>query len=338
MRTLGILLILVVAAALPAADPIPPRTVLLNKTAATPEEVGKAAGIPVTGTGTFPASFDRVPFWTALEKAAAATGQRITLRESGRRVVLEPRGASLEVSSVSGPFRTVARLVTARLNLETGQTAYDVHIDAHWEPRFPVFRVDAVPTITRATDDRNAKLTTTTTKGRSAPTGATHALPVRLGGLTRESRKIAVLAGHYSVIAADRMLAFSFDTLTAKLPVTPPAQDGVTAILKRIEKDEKTWEVEIELKYPPGGPEFESFEADAWLSENTLRLVSPDKSKTFRPDDYEARGHTLIYRFKEDAAKGLTNPAAKGWSIVYETPAPLKEFQVPFELKDIPLG
>ena len=37
----------------------------------------------------------------------------------------------------------------------------------------------------------------------------------------------------------------------------------------------------------------------------------------------------LIYRFKEDAAKGLANPAAKGWSVVYETPVPLVEFQVP---------
>ena len=338
MRTLGFLVVLIVAAALSAADPVPPRTVSLNKPGATPEDIGKAANIPVTGSVTFPAAFDRVPFWTALEKAAAATGQRIALHESGRRIALEPRGPSLEVSSVSGPFRTVAHQVTARLNLETGQTAYDIHLDAHWEPRFPVFRVDSVPTITRATDDRGTKLTTTATKSRSAPTGATHALPVRLNGLTRESRKITVLAGHYTVVGADKMLAFSFDTLTAKLPVSLPTQDGVTATLKRIEKDEKTWEIEIELAYPPDGPQFESFEADAWLSENVMRLVSPDRSKTFRPDDYEARGHTLIYRFKEDPAKGLTNPAAKGWQILYETTAPLKEFQVPFELKDIPLG
>ena len=44
-----------------------------------------------------------------------------------------------------------------------------------------------------------------------------------------------------------------------------------------------------------------------------------------------------MYRFKEDPTKGLTNPTAKGWSLVYETPAPLVEFRVPFELKDIPL-
>ena len=45
----------------------------------------------------------------------------------------------------------------------------------------------------------------------------------------------------------------------------------------------------------------------------------------------------MIHRFKEDAAKGLGNPTVKGWSIVYETPAPLADVKVPFELKDIPL-
>ena len=337
MRTLGILFGLALAATLPAADPVPPTVVTLTKADATAEDITKATGIPVVGPVTFPAAFDRVPFWTALEAAAAKTGTRVALRENGRRIALEPRGSSAEVSSVSGAFRTVARQVTSRLNLEVGRPVYDVQLEAHWEPRFPVFRVDTVPTITRAADDRGTKLTTTATKARSAPTGATQALPVRLDGLTRDSRKISVLVGHYAVVAADKMLAFRFDNLTAKAPVGLPPKDGVTAVLNRVEKDETTWEVEVELKYPPGGPAFESFEADAWLSENRLTLVSPDQ-KAFRPDDYEARGHTLIYRFKEDGAKGLANVAAKGWAVICETPAPLKEFTVPFELKDIPLG
>jgi hypothetical protein len=338
MRTIAPIILLALVATLPAADPIPPRTITLSKTDATPAELGKLAGVPVTGGGPFNATFDRVPFWAALERAAAATNTRIALRDEGRQVALEPRGSSLEVSSASGAFRTVARQVTSRLNLETGLATYDIALEAHWEPRIPVFRVDAVPTVTRAADDRGTKLTTPPASGRSSPTGATHPLPVRLTGLTRDSKKVAALAGHYTVIAADKMLAFTFDNLSAKLPVSLPPQDGVTATLKRIEKDDQTWEFEVELKYPPGGPQFESFEADAWLSGNVIRLVPPDRSKAFRTTDYEPRGNVLIYRFKEDAAKGLTNPTGKGWRVVYETPAPLVEFRVPFELKDIPLG
>ena len=65
--------------------------------------------------------------------------------------------------------------------------------------------------------------------------------------------------------------------------------------------------------------------------------------KSFVIDDYEIptpdnpRPLTVIHRFKQDAATGLGDPTAKGWSIVYETPAPLVEVKVPFELKDIPL-
>jgi len=31
------------------------------------------------------------------------------------------------------------------------------------------------------------------------------------------------------------------------------------------------------------------------------------------------------------------NPLAKGWSLIYETPSPLLEMKVPFELKNIPI-
>jgi hypothetical protein len=334
MRTIVIVWILVVGRVGLPADPFAPRTVSLKKSNATPDDIGKAVGLPVAGAGTFAVAFDNVPFWTALER----TGQRIVLRDNGRRISLEPLGPIREVSSVHGAFRTVAKQVTARLNLETGTSVYDVQLEAHWEPRFSVFRVDSVPTISRATDDRGTVLSASQTRVRTQPTGATHTLPVRLNGLTRDSRRVATLEGHFTVIAAEKMLAFVFADLTAKQPVAAAPKEGVTVVLKRIEKDEKTWECEIELKYPPGGPQFESFEADAWLSENTLRLVSPDASKSFVPDDYEIRGTTLIYRFKEDAAKGLINPTAKGWSIVCETPSPLLEYRVPFTLKDIPLG
>jgi hypothetical protein len=46
---------------------------------------------------------------------------------------------------------------------------------------------------------------------------------------------------------------------------------------------------------------------------------------------------TATYRFKEDAKRGLVNPATKDWKLIYEVPSPPIEFTVPFELKDIPL-
>jgi hypothetical protein len=164
---------------------------------------------------------------------------------------------------------------------------------------------------------------------------------VRLTGLPRASTKIDTLSGEFTVTAADRLLAFGFEAPDGKLPAAQK-QEGVSAALKRVQKKGATWEIAIEVTYPAGEPTFESFQGQWWLRDNRMVLRGPD-GKTFPLDDFEIpspdnpRPLVVIYRFKEDAAKGLGPPTAKGWTIVYETPSPLVEVKVPFELKDIPL-
>ena len=93
---------------------------------------------------------------------------------------------------------------------------------------------------------------------------------------------------------------------------------------------------QIHLAYPSGMPAFQSFET--WLGENKLRLVSPART-AYAPEQTEepgeAREMTVVYRF--DAAKLGAAPPGKGWTLVYDTPAPLVAFRVPFALKDVPL-
>lgn len=329
---------------------IPPRIVKLDQPHAKLDEViglmNRRSGIPVT----YPPAAAKeecdvpfpngAPFWVVLEAAADRTGNRIALHDSGRKVALVPRGRSREVSSIHGAFRVVAERVVARYLLEDGVTTYEVQFNVHWEPRFPVFRIDSEPTVTRARDDRGTDLTAAGGKGRANPGGAaTHPATVRLNGLTRESKKVALMAGSFTVTASDKMLSFRFPDLTAKAPVTLPPQGNVAAVLRRFEKDENTWEAEVELTYPPTIPEFESFET--WTTENRLRLVSPDGSKSYPPDSHAinavGRKVTATYYFKEDPQKGLVNPASKGWSLAYDAPSTPIEFRVPFELKDIPL-
>jgi hypothetical protein len=193
--------------------------------------------------------------------------------------------------------------------------------------------------VTKAADDRGIALTGSGGKAKSHPAGAAaHAATVRLSGLTRESRKIATLDGYFTVTASAKMLSFRFPDLTAKTPVTLPSQETVTPVLKRFTKDENTWEAELELTYPPTVPVFESFES--WTTENRARLVSPE-GKSFTPREYATSTTgpkvSATYYFKEDPAKGLVNPTAKGWALVYDAPTTPIEFPVPFELKDIPL-
>ena len=108
----------------------------------------------------------------------------------------------------------------------------------------------------------------------------------------------------------------------------------MSAVLRRFEKVGDLWEAELELTYPPAGPEFESFES--WVTQNRARLSAPDRSRVFEPvnEDVPEAGRRVVavYRFK-----GVEPGSRKGWSLVYETPAPLVEFPVRFDLKDIPL-
>ena len=55
------------------------------------------------------------------------------------------------VSSVDGPFRIVLREVVAKRDADNGSTWYELKLDIHWEPRFPVFRLGNL-TITVAPD------------------------------------------------------------------------------------------------------------------------------------------------------------------------------------------
>lgn len=347
------LLVLLGATFVPADEPerfpIPPRTVKLELTGSTLGKVtaaiAKQTGIPVAIPEKAAAEpceglFNGKPFWFALEFVADNTGNRIVLHDAGRKIALEPRGKSREVSDIRGPFRVVARQVVGRYLLDSGTVFHEVHLDTHWEPRFPVFRIDSQPKITKATDDRGTQLGTQPTSTRTQPTGAVYSSTVRLTGLTREAKRIGVLEGQFTVTASAKMLAFTFPDLTkGKTPVALPPQEKVAATLKRVEKDEKTWEFELELTYPPDIPPFESFES--WTAENRARLVSPGGGRSFAPDDYQIQtvGPKVlaVYRFKEDVAKGLVNPAGKGWSLAYTAPTPPVEFAVPFELKDIPL-
>lgn len=301
-------------------------------------DLGKASGIPISippaaARVKCPVNLLETPFWEALEQVAHETGMKIVLQERGTKLALEPRGASREVATTSGPFRIAATQVIGRELLDLGITFYEVYLTVNWEPRIPVFRIDSQPHITKVVDDRGAVLSAPLATTRTYPTESLTDMKVKIQGLTRESKQIAVLAGEFRVTAAERMLAFKFAGL-AKHPQSK-TEDRVTATLKGVTKVDKYWEVEMEVVYPEGHPVFESFEEQKWLRDNRLLLVSP-QGKLTEPESEEVAAHgrriAATYRFP-----AAINPTANGWTLLYETPGPLVEVKVPFELRNIPL-
>ncbi|MBM3981821.1 MAG: hypothetical protein FJ304_16410 [Planctomycetes bacterium] len=353
MRTLAVVTLTIATFdALPAADPFAPATVTSAKAPVVlgeaANDIAKQSGVPVAVAPNMLKTplkdfkgYKATPFWEALQATADASGTRLVPSKGGREMSLVPRGPSRESASVSGPFRVVSQQVTGRALLTEGIVVHDLQLLVHWEPRLRVYRIDTGPKISAIKDVPGTKLTTDGGGSQVLPSDCTSELRVRVTGLTRDSDKLTQLAGTFGVTAAEKMLAFDFVVPGGRLPDAKKVE-GVTAALKRVQKKGDTWEVVVEVGYPDGQPTFESFQGEWWLRDNRLLLIGPN-AKPVAIDDYESlspdnpRPLRVIYRFKEDAARGIGNPTAPGWALVYETPAPLREVRVPFELKDIPL-
>lgn len=269
--------------------------------------------------------------WELLERIATHTKSRLVFRDQKIAFVKGPAKSS---ASLDGAFRIAPKSVIARMDAITGETDYTLAVDVQWEPRFPVFRIDAQPRLAQLLDDRGSKLEFKPASIKSAVSGYGYTSEIRVQGLDRQSRSIASFIGEFTVTASPRMLAFEFADLT-KLPATTTI-DGVKATLSKIVKRESVWELQFTVEYPNEPPVFESFES--WTDRNTVRLIAAEGRQISEPDNQDLimarKSFRAAYRYAFKVAN-LTNTV--GWKVIYTAPAPLVEFPVKFQLKDIPL-
>lgn len=324
-------------------SPVSAKPVTLSRSAQPAEiaaEIRQQTGLPLelksVGPAPISVDFERTPFWTAVDELAAKTGTRPTF-EAGVVKLIKPPAGPAPPSAVDGPFRVVVKKVVARRDYETGVTEHEVHLDLMWEPRFPVYLVDAEPTIASATIGER-KLKATPPTGRVQPTGFSHASVIRLQGVRPGSTRIETLSGTFRVVAAEKMLAVEFADLTSEQSVSKTA-DGVKVTLQPVRKLEQRMEIGFDLEYPASHPEFESYQL--WAGSNKLRLIAPDNRTVITPSDFytdeNGRRVRAGYNFTGPNGQPYTPPNLKGWRAVYETPCPLVEQTVTFTLKDIEL-
>lgn len=341
MTRIAIILFLIFTGLAQSSDPPIKPTLVTANGKSTPageliDSIAKQAGIAIDRSAV-PATAKvamqiELPFWQALQKIADQTACRIAIEGKGDRIVLVKNdGLARPTPSVSGPFRVAVKSISAKTDFETGRSSYDVQLELNWEPRIAVFRTSALTASASANQ-------ATSESGKASVTGSRQILALRLAGIDRKTAQLPSLSGSVTVTASEKMLRVSFDDLTAKQPTK--TVEKVTVTLVKWEKIDDLWEARVELTYPPGMPEFESFEAECWLRENACRLISPDRSKSFDSKDQLVRitptGAVIDYRFNEDDKKGI-KPGTGGWHLEIDTPSPLIEFAVPFELKNIPL-
>jgi len=328
-----------------AADPAPSRITLtgpprpLTDLAA---ELGRQANvrIDVDGTGKMaPISLkcDGIPFWEALEQLAMKSNQRLVVLPQGPRVTLGGGPYRAVPAQVRGPFRFNARSVLGRVDLESGQSTTEIHVDAVWEPTFKAYYAEVPAKSVTATDDRGNSLAVAEEgSGKMEVKDFGQELTVRLTNIPRTSARIARLNGKLALVGTTEILKFTFapSSLDQK-----QEQSKVAATLKKFKKAGRIWIAEVELQYPKGGPEFESFQS--YLRDNQVWLERADKTK-FTTTDFEIgaerQGKTTVsYRFLENEKDGFVITEPKEWKLVLRTPGPIVEVTVDFELKDIRL-
>jgi hypothetical protein len=261
-------------------------------------------------------------FWPAVAQLADRTDSKIVT--TGGRVALRP-GKSLAPVSVRGPFRFAVREVYARIDSETGRSGYEVTLEACWEPWLLAYRIDTTPSVVKATNDRGETVPVRNGTTRSLTVGNIAPLSVRPEATRAD--KALTLTGSVRVTVADKLLTFTFD---AAKPQAAPAQQGITASVRKTGTDGANWFAEVELRHAAGGVPVESHEY-ALFRNNTLELVSPSGER-FKGAATEFDDSTTRFAFKNAAKK-----VGPGWKLEYRTPGPLREIVVPFELKDVRL-
>ncbi len=332
----------------PLAREVPPKRVTLPAEKAPLqtllESLQKQTGISVAASGVEAQKAVSVPlenqsFWVAVERLAKSVDGRVATRAGGKRVVIEP--GTTGPSAVTGPFRVAVRQVRSITDFETGRSYTELALDTMWESRFEVFRISSSPTITTAVDNEGNRLTVGSAGSKTPASGYSQQSTIRLAGVPRSATRLARVQGNFTVTTAEKMLAFQFPNLTSEKTEEKTAS-GVTVRLKPLRKVGEIWEFEVELKYPPDRPVFESFEGYIWASRNKARLIAPGGAAVYEadadPDFPEDPGRvSIVYRFTEKPAKKFVLGDRREWTFVYQTPSPLLEYAVPFELRDIPL-
>ena len=356
IRTAGMLALMISGMAMAADPPIKPTLVSWQGTEVPIAEVidslAKQAGIlvdrsAIPSTMRWKSPIINEPIWKALDQLSQRSNSRIVVEGKGERIQfrMNPFKQESSISGHDGPFRIAPKKGVSKFDFETNSGDNEITLDLYWEPRLSVFRVGGLdvkilPIISGKGDypdfDRS-ELKVTSEKSKANVSGSRHSLLIRTPRFQYQSRCTLNISATITVTAAEKMLRVKFDELAAKQP--SKTIEKVNVSLLKWGRIDDLWEARIELVYPPGMPEYESFEAESWLRDNACRLVSPDRSKSFESKDFQVnitlKGAIINYRFSEDKAKGLL--PGKGWSLEVDTPSPLLEFPVKFELKGIKL-
>lgn len=277
-----------------------------------------------------------MPLWQALDLLSERVGGRWLVSADGRSLRLLPRAAGRPISAHAGPFRVAVQAVQVRLVPDTGESVCELKLLVHWEPRYPVYRIDSVPRIIAARDEHGRALSVLEGRSHQYPSGAAAEMSVRLQGIQRVAQRIALVDGSFRATLTDRLLNIVWESVPGTKPLIR-STEGIELAWKTLKRNSALhcWEVELEWLYPPDHPRFDSYEESKWLRDVQVQWRLPS-GKLVQPvgEEIYATGRRVqaVCQFPE-----AVNPQENGWALLLTTPARLREVDISLRLQDIPL-
>jgi len=226
-------------------------------------------------------TFDKTPFWEAVDRIAAAAGVRDDVHR-GQMVALVPGKPVALPTCYDGPLRFQILRVAVHRDITTGQGWLEVAVAVAWEPRLRplVLAFQRQPTV--AADSRGRSLTDPAERGYNAlpvgekPTIATTFI-LRLRPPAAGAEKLATLVGRCQIRLPAKQTTYRFGQLKAAEPQTQ-SRDSVTVALESFRQEKDRWIARVWYKYP-GGEEHQSHRT--WQDASRVRLVRQADGKVF---------------------------------------------------------
>ncbi len=296
-------------------------------------------------TGKLNLDLERVSFWPALEKIAAATGAGISLYETDSQIALVDRPRRPVPTCHSGLFRLAVKRLGVVRDEEADTHLCNLDLEMAWEPRFqPLLLEIAALTAQYAADAGGKVLKAKTTGGNLIAVAGRLALDLeeaaRLQAPDRSSARITSLKGNLRVIAPAHMVTKELASLN-KLQGKPFSftENEVKITFQPLAQKVRYWGVTVQIDKLYDGPKFESFRA--WWTTTTMHLEKGqgENKVLFAPrvGELKRSEKQAVLEFEFSARGRPPEGKPADWKLVFRTPGRIGEVTVPFEFKNLAL-
>ncbi len=275
-------------------------------------------------------------FLEAVDMVATKAGVATTYTTGDGSVGLMMGAVPTKYVQYLGPFRVLFKQITVGRDFQADSQSCNVAFEVDWEPRLRPMLLALKVDESKIVDDRGKTIEAQVMEESSQvvlrPENPSAEINLNLSAPDRAATKLKQLRVKADVTVPSGLRVFRFEDLSKK-NVTRK-QGDIEMTLESTEVDEQVWKVSVVLKYPGGGPAFESYRQG--LFNNRIWLEKSDGSRFEQNGGFSntsADNGTLGFEYLFVDAPGKPSD----FGLIYETPSKLETIPLIFEFNDVPL-